>query len=49
MPKINDMGKYNKLSEKFSYETHPMEIEAYESELKHYRNCYAYLKRNGVI
>lgn len=49
MPKINDMGKYNKLSEKFSYELNPMEIEARESELKHYRNCYAYLKRNGVI
>lgn len=49
MPKINDMSKYHKLSNNFSYETHPMEIEAYESELKHYRTCYAYLKRNGVI
>ena len=49
MPKINDMAKYDKLSKNFSYETHPMEIEAYESELKHYRTCYAYLKRNGVI
>jgi uncharacterized protein YbgA (DUF1722 family) len=49
MPKINDTRKYSKLSDKFSYESHPMEIEAFESELKHYRTCYAYLKRNGVI
>jgi hypothetical protein len=49
MPKINDMSKYHKLSEKFSYESHPMEIEAYESELKHFRNCLKYLQRRNVI
>jgi hypothetical protein len=49
MPKMNDMSKYEKLSKKFSYETHPMEIEAYESELKHFRNCLKYLQRRNVI
>jgi hypothetical protein len=49
MPKINDMSKYEKLCKKFSYETHPMEIEAYESELKHFRNCLKYLQRRNVI
>jgi hypothetical protein len=49
MPKINDMGKYSKFALTYGYEEHPMEIEARESELKHYRTCYAYLKRNGVI
>ena len=49
MPKMNDMSKYEKLCKKFSYETHPMEIEAYESELKHFRNCLKYLQRRNVI
>jgi tRNA isopentenyl-2-thiomethyl-A-37 hydroxylase MiaE len=49
MPKMNDMSKYEKLSKKFSYETHPMEVEAYESELKHFRNCLKYLQRRNVI
>ena len=49
MPKMNDMSKYEKLSKKFSYETHPMEIEAYESEHKHFRNCLKYLQRRNVI
>ena len=49
MPKIYDMSKYYKLSEKYSYSTHPMEVDAYNAELKHFRNCLRYLQRRNVI
>jgi len=49
MPKIYDMGKYHKLYEIYGYNQHPMEIEAYQAEIKHFRNCFKYLKRRKII
>jgi hypothetical protein len=48
MPKIYDMGKYQKLYEIYGYYEHPMEIEAREAELKHFRNCLKYLQRRNI-
>ena len=45
MPKMNDMSKYHKLSEKFSYESHPMEIEAYAAEKIWNRKSLYYLRK----
>jgi hypothetical protein len=49
MPKLYDMGKYHKLYKKYGYEQHPMEIDAVNSEKKHYRNCLRYLQRRKLI
>ena len=49
MPKLRDMNKYSELYLIHGYKNHPMEIEAYQSELKHFRNCLKYLQRKGII
>lgn len=49
MPKIRDMSKYSKLYRNFEYHNHPMEVEAYNAELKYYRSCYRDLKKKGAF
>lgn len=49
MPKTKEYPKYLKMEKKYGYENNPFEIGAYEAELKYYRTCYSYLKRNGVV
>jgi hypothetical protein len=49
MPKLPDMKKYHDLFSIHGYGEHPMEIEAFNMELKHFRNCFKYLKRRKVF
>lgn len=49
MPRTRDGVKYNKLDKKYGYQENPLEIEAYEAELKYYRSCYNSLKNKGIV
>jgi len=48
MPKLRDMKVYDELYKIHGYKQHPMEVEAYNSELKHFRNCLKYLQRRKI-
>ena len=49
MPKVRDHSKYNKLNKMYGYDGNPLEVEAYQAELKYYRSCYSHLKKMGVV
>lgn len=49
MPKISNMSQYSKLSEEYSYDNHPLEIDARQFESEYYPKCRTYLKRKGII
>lgn len=49
LPKVYHMSRYHTLLDLYGYRDHPMEIEAFQSELKHFRNCFKYLKRRKVF
>lgn len=49
MPHRKNYQKYTKLEKSFGYDNNPLEVEAYEAELKYYRTCYSHLKRNGIV
>ena len=49
MPHRKNYRKYTKLEEDFGYDNNPLEVEAYEAELKYYRTCYSYLNTKGIV
>jgi len=49
MPHRKNYRKYTKLEENFGYDNNPLEVEAYEAELKYYRTCYSYLNTKGIV
>jgi len=49
MPKLTDMFNYLILSDFFTYNDHPYEIDANEFSENNYKACRRHLKRKGVI
>ena len=49
MPHRKNYRKYTKLEENFGYDNNPLEVEAYDAELKYYRTCYSYLNTKGIV
>jgi len=49
MPHRKNYRKYTKLEEDFGYDNNPLEVEAYDAELKYYRTCYSYLNTKGIV
>ena len=49
MPHRKNYRKYTKMEEDFGYDNNPLEVEAYEAELKYYRTCYSHLNTKGIV